>query len=129
MTRKGQEHPWLPLQEVNPRGCTDPNVDSRRGPHARDLKSRGLRVSTFPWGRVMDTCDKESPLIILRPEGRERISYPGSRGMEHPVVVKALICAEPESPSSGVHVTCGPISRTPFRYSGLLGLHVLLFTA
>ncbi|PKI73219.1 hypothetical protein CRG98_006354 [Punica granatum] len=31
--------------------CTDPNADSRRGPHARDLKSRGLTdCSTFPWG-------------------------------------------------------------------------------
>ncbi|PKI72886.1 hypothetical protein CRG98_006754 [Punica granatum] len=28
-------------------GCTDPNVDSRRGPHACDLKSRCLGVSTF----------------------------------------------------------------------------------
>ncbi|OWM76799.1 hypothetical protein CDL15_Pgr021191 [Punica granatum] len=72
---------------------------------------------------------KESPLIILRPEGRGRISYPGSRGMEYLVVVKVMVCAEPESPCSGVHVTCGPISRTPFRYFGLLGLHVLLFTA
>ncbi|PKI75386.1 hypothetical protein CRG98_004215 [Punica granatum] len=27
--------------------CTDPNVDSRRGPHARNLKPRGLGVSTF----------------------------------------------------------------------------------
>ncbi|PKI75964.1 hypothetical protein CRG98_003622 [Punica granatum] len=108
---------------------TDPNVDSRRGPHARDLKSRGLGVSTFPWGRVIDTREKESPLIILRPESRGLISYPGSRGMEHLVIVKALVCAEPESPCSGVHVTCGPISRTPFRYSGLLGLHVILFIA
>ncbi|PKI51019.1 hypothetical protein CRG98_028591 [Punica granatum] len=45
--------------------------------------SRGLGVSTFPWGRVTDTCEKESPLIILRPEGRGRISYPGSKGIEH----------------------------------------------
>ncbi|PKI59366.1 hypothetical protein CRG98_020234 [Punica granatum] len=112
---------WLDL--VRTRMC------SRQGPHARDLKSRGLGVSTFPWGRVTDTREKESPLIILRPEGRGRISYPGSRGMEYLVVVKALVCAEPESPCSGVHVRCGPISRTPFRYFGLLGLHVLLFTA
>ncbi|PKI79037.1 hypothetical protein CRG98_000580 [Punica granatum] len=56
---------------------TDPNVNSCRGPHARDLKSRGLTdCSTFPWGRVTDTHEKESPLIILRPEGRGRISYP-----------------------------------------------------
>ncbi|PKI60845.1 hypothetical protein CRG98_018776 [Punica granatum] len=61
-------------------------------------------------GRVTDTREKESPLIILRPEIRGRIGCPGSRGMEHLVVVKALICAEPESLCSGVHVTCGPIS-------------------
>ncbi|PKI34189.1 hypothetical protein CRG98_045422 [Punica granatum] len=90
---------------------------------------RGLGVSTFPWGCVTDTREKESPLIILRPESREQIIYPGSRGMEHLVVVKALVCAEPKSPCSGVHVMCGPISRTPFRYSDLLGLHVLLFTS
>ncbi|PKI72272.1 hypothetical protein CRG98_007346 [Punica granatum] len=30
----------------------------------RDLKSRGLRVSTFPWGRVMDTL---SPWKVGRP--------------------------------------------------------------
>ncbi|PKI72094.1 hypothetical protein CRG98_007481 [Punica granatum] len=44
--------------------------------------SRGLGVSTFPWGRVTDTREKKSPLIILRPKGRGRISYPGSRGCE-----------------------------------------------
>ncbi|PKI41859.1 hypothetical protein CRG98_037729 [Punica granatum] len=87
------------------------------------------RLSTFPWECVTDTREKESPLIILRPEGRERISYPGSRGMEHLVIVKALICAEPKNSCSRVHVTYGSISRTPFRYFGLLGLHVLLFTA
>ncbi|PKI53386.1 hypothetical protein CRG98_026226 [Punica granatum] len=63
--------------------CTDPNVDSRRGPHAHDLKSRGLGLSTFPWECVTDTREKESPLIFLRPEGRGRISYPRSRAMEH----------------------------------------------
>ncbi|PKI51082.1 hypothetical protein CRG98_028511 [Punica granatum] len=31
---------------------------------------RGLGVSTFPWGHVTDTREKESPLIILRPEGK-----------------------------------------------------------
>ncbi|PKI54153.1 hypothetical protein CRG98_025448 [Punica granatum] len=95
----------------------------------RAFGSRGLGVSTFSWGRVTGTREKESPLIILRPVGLGRISYLGSRGMEHLVVVKALVCMEPESPCSRVHVTGGPISRTPFRYSDLLGLHVLLFTA
>ncbi|PKI58240.1 hypothetical protein CRG98_021322 [Punica granatum] len=40
--------------------CTDPNVDSHRGPRARDLKSRGLGVSTFPWGRVTETRERRS---------------------------------------------------------------------
>ncbi|PKI72872.1 hypothetical protein CRG98_006740 [Punica granatum] len=47
------------------------------GPASRDFGSRGLGVSTFPWGRVTDTRKKESPLIILEPEGRGRISYSG----------------------------------------------------
>ncbi|PKI74515.1 hypothetical protein CRG98_005092 [Punica granatum] len=42
------------------RHCTDPNVNSRRDPHARDLKPRGLGVSTFPWGRVTDTRERRS---------------------------------------------------------------------
>ncbi|PKI70804.1 hypothetical protein CRG98_008799 [Punica granatum] len=42
--------------------------------------SRGLGVSIFPWGRMTDTREKESPLIILRPEGRGQISYPVELG-------------------------------------------------
>ncbi|PKI73052.1 hypothetical protein CRG98_006547 [Punica granatum] len=61
------------------------------GARMRPFGSRGLGVSTFPWGCVTDTREKESPLIVLRPEGRGRISYPGSRGMEHLVVVKNVI--------------------------------------
>ncbi|PKI57829.1 hypothetical protein CRG98_021775 [Punica granatum] len=57
--------------------CTDPNVDSRRGPHAQFWIARLGRLSTFPWGRMTDTREKESPFIILRSEGRWRISYPG----------------------------------------------------
>ncbi|PKI61508.1 hypothetical protein CRG98_018092 [Punica granatum] len=41
------------------------------GAHMRAFGSRGLGVSTFPWGRVTGTHEKESPLIILRPEGYE----------------------------------------------------------
>ncbi|PKI78368.1 hypothetical protein CRG98_001236 [Punica granatum] len=82
---------------------------------ARFWIARLGRLSTFPCRRMTDTPEKESPLIILRPEGRGRITYPGSRGMEQLVVVEALICVEPKSSSSGVHVMCGPISRTPFR--------------
>ncbi|PKI75812.1 hypothetical protein CRG98_003727 [Punica granatum] len=36
-----------------------------------------LGVFTFPWGRVMDTREKESPLILLQPEGEGQISYLG----------------------------------------------------
>ncbi|PKI40460.1 hypothetical protein CRG98_039152 [Punica granatum] len=110
------------MSAVESPNCTNPNVDSRRGPHRALLDRPAWGVSTFPWGCVTDTREKESSLIILRPEGRGSISYPGSRGVEHLVIVKALVCAEPESPCSGVHVTCWPISRTPFRYSGLPGL-------
>ncbi|PKI40341.1 hypothetical protein CRG98_039270 [Punica granatum] len=38
--------------------CTDLNVDSRRGPHTRDLTPCGLGVFTFPWGRVTDTRER-----------------------------------------------------------------------
>ncbi|PKI30868.1 hypothetical protein CRG98_048741, partial [Punica granatum] len=27
----------------------------------------GLGVSTFPWGRLTDTCEKESPLPVYDP--------------------------------------------------------------
>ncbi|PKI48969.1 hypothetical protein CRG98_030636 [Punica granatum] len=39
------------------------------GASKRAFGSRGLGVSTFLWGCVTDTREKESPLIILRPEG------------------------------------------------------------
>ncbi|PKI56845.1 hypothetical protein CRG98_022803 [Punica granatum] len=39
--------------------------------------SHGFGVSTFPWGCVTDTREKESPLAILRSEGRGPTSYPG----------------------------------------------------
>ncbi|PKI33806.1 hypothetical protein CRG98_045801 [Punica granatum] len=34
----------------------------------RAVRSHDLGVSTFPWGRVMDTREKESSLAILRPQ-------------------------------------------------------------
>ncbi|OWM84558.1 hypothetical protein CDL15_Pgr000998 [Punica granatum] len=39
--------------------------------------SHGLGVSTFPWGRVTDTREKELPLAILRPKDRGLASYSG----------------------------------------------------
>ncbi|PKI45175.1 hypothetical protein CRG98_034426 [Punica granatum] len=41
--------------------------------------SHRLGVTTFPWGRVTDTLEKESPLAILRPEDRVPTSYLGLR--------------------------------------------------
>ncbi|PKI68855.1 hypothetical protein CRG98_010710 [Punica granatum] len=120
--------------DISPGSSIGPKVTVRTrmwtlvGARAR-LEIARLGIVPPFMGRVTDTCEKESPLITLRLEGRGQISYPGSRGMEHLVVVKALVCAESESPCPGVHVTCGPISRTPYWYSSLLGLHVLLFTA
>ncbi|PKI46432.1 hypothetical protein CRG98_033176 [Punica granatum] len=40
--------------------CTDPNVDSRRGPHARFWIARLGICSTFPWGRVTNTRERRS---------------------------------------------------------------------
>ncbi|PKI40705.1 hypothetical protein CRG98_038905 [Punica granatum] len=55
-----------------------PKPDARLyGPECGLSSGPALGVSTFPWGRVMDTREKESLLIILRLEGRGRISYPG----------------------------------------------------
>ncbi|PKI69329.1 hypothetical protein CRG98_010263 [Punica granatum] len=48
--------------------CTDP-MWTLVGARMRAFGSRGLGVSTFP-GCVMDTRENESPLTILRPEGR-----------------------------------------------------------
>ncbi|PKI65419.1 hypothetical protein CRG98_014158 [Punica granatum] len=45
------------------------------GARMRAFGSRSLEVSTFR-GCVMDTREKESPFIILRPESRGPISYP-----------------------------------------------------
>ncbi|PKI78839.1 hypothetical protein CRG98_000764 [Punica granatum] len=46
-------------------------ISFRRDPHACD-NAHDLGVSTFSWGRVMDTHEKESPLPIynLKVEGR-----------------------------------------------------------
>ncbi|PKI49118.1 hypothetical protein CRG98_030464 [Punica granatum] len=41
--------------------------------------SHGLRVSTFPWGRVTDMREKESSIAILRLKNRRPTSYPGLR--------------------------------------------------
>ncbi|PKI49918.1 hypothetical protein CRG98_029702 [Punica granatum] len=38
------------------------------GAHMRATESRGLGVSTFPRGRVTDTCEKESPLPVYDPK-------------------------------------------------------------
>ncbi|PKI60160.1 hypothetical protein CRG98_019448 [Punica granatum] len=51
------------IDPINPKasnGCTDPNVDSRRGPHARFWITRLGICSTFPWGRVTDTRERMS---------------------------------------------------------------------
>ncbi|PKI52593.1 hypothetical protein CRG98_027021 [Punica granatum] len=45
-----------------------PECGLSSGPASLAFGSRGLGSSTFPWGRVTDTREKESPLIILRPE-------------------------------------------------------------
>ncbi|PKI52747.1 hypothetical protein CRG98_026868 [Punica granatum] len=56
--------------------CTDPNVDSHQGPHCALLDCAAWECPPSV-GRVTDTREKESPLIILRLESRGRISYPG----------------------------------------------------
>ncbi|PKI49281.1 hypothetical protein CRG98_030324 [Punica granatum] len=56
--------------------CTDPNVDSRRRSHYA-LLDRATWDCPPSRGCVMDTREKESPLIILRPEGRGPIRYSG----------------------------------------------------
>ncbi|PKI56989.1 hypothetical protein CRG98_022615 [Punica granatum] len=53
-----------------------PKCGLSSGPASRAFGSRGLGMSTFPWGYVTDTREKESPLIILRLEYRGPISYP-----------------------------------------------------
>ncbi|PKI40898.1 hypothetical protein CRG98_038696 [Punica granatum] len=53
-----------------------PKCGLSSGHASRAFGSLGLGVSTFPWGCVTDTRENESPLIILRPKGRGRISYP-----------------------------------------------------
>ncbi|PKH94103.1 hypothetical protein CRG98_049760, partial [Punica granatum] len=58
--------------------CAHPNFISS-GLACAKLMQRGLGVSTFPWGCATDAREKESPLSILRPEGREPASYPGLR--------------------------------------------------
>ncbi|PKI47566.1 hypothetical protein CRG98_032041 [Punica granatum] len=71
--------------EPKPTKCVPSGVAKLYGPEcglsswpaSRAFRLRGLRVSTFPWGHVTDTREKESLLIILQPEGRGRISYPG----------------------------------------------------
>ncbi|PKI78365.1 hypothetical protein CRG98_001233 [Punica granatum] len=62
--------------EVIDRLCTDPNVDSRRGP-AWALLDRAVWECPPFRGCVTDTREKESPIIILRPEDRGPINYPG----------------------------------------------------
>ncbi|PKI70960.1 hypothetical protein CRG98_008693 [Punica granatum] len=47
-------------QQKNLHNCTDPNVDSRQGPHCALLDRAAWCVSTFPWGRVTDTRERRS---------------------------------------------------------------------
>ncbi|PKI66184.1 hypothetical protein CRG98_013437 [Punica granatum] len=49
------------------------------GSHVCD-RLHGLGVSTFPWGRVMDTREKELALPVYDPKVRAS-ELPGSRGM------------------------------------------------
>ncbi|PKI53626.1 hypothetical protein CRG98_025994 [Punica granatum] len=83
------DHCVLRLLKMSPEGCGQggcccslfelygPECGLSSGPASRAFGSRCLGASTFPWERVTDTRVKESPLIILRSEGRGRISYPG----------------------------------------------------
>ncbi|PKI41479.1 hypothetical protein CRG98_038126 [Punica granatum] len=74
-------HRYGAVEDLADLNAPQPIVRSRMwtlvGTRMRTFGSRGLGVSTFPWRRVTDTREKELPLIILRPEGRGRISYPG----------------------------------------------------
>ncbi|PKI79050.1 hypothetical protein CRG98_000531 [Punica granatum] len=65
--RDGEQKPLMSLREPEFRLV---------GARMRAL-SHGLGVFTFLWGRMMDRCEKESPLAILRPGGRGWASYPG----------------------------------------------------
>ncbi|PKI57279.1 hypothetical protein CRG98_022318 [Punica granatum] len=51
-------------------------------------------------GCVTDTCEKESPLIILRPEGRRPISYPGLGSVFGGSCYVRAYCAHPNFISS-----------------------------
>ncbi|PKI68239.1 hypothetical protein CRG98_011375 [Punica granatum] len=42
----------------------------------RASRSRGLGVSIFPWGRVIDTHEKESPLPIYNRNVEGRKTHP-----------------------------------------------------
>ncbi|PKI77754.1 hypothetical protein CRG98_001878 [Punica granatum] len=91
------------------------------GARMRAFASCGLGVSTFP-GDAGWTSVRRSRRYLFTTRRSRASELPGSRSSDTPSFAKALICAEPESPSSGVHIMCGPISYTPFQYSSLLGL-------
>ncbi|PKI67273.1 hypothetical protein CRG98_012345 [Punica granatum] len=86
--------------------------------------SHGLGVSTFPWGRVTETLEKKSPLAILQPKDRGPASYPCLRGTGYTYLLRHW-SFETKNSKSGGSITCGPISRTSFRYSICLGFAVL----
>ncbi|PKI49448.1 hypothetical protein CRG98_030180 [Punica granatum] len=106
--------------------CTDPNVLSSEPVCARPNSAAWECPPSR--GCVMDTREKESPPTILRPASRVLVSYPGLGVNDTSSFAKVLVVEEPKNPSSGVHVTCGPISCMPFRYCSLLGLLFCLFT-
>ncbi|PKI47431.1 hypothetical protein CRG98_032172 [Punica granatum] len=49
-------------------------ISSSRGLHAR-AHVHGLGASTFLWGRVTDTCEKESPLLGYDPKVEGRFAH------------------------------------------------------
>ncbi|PKI60792.1 hypothetical protein CRG98_018781 [Punica granatum] len=62
--------------------------------------SHGLGVSTFPWGRVTDTREKESPLAILRSEDRGPANYPSLGVREITVLATRIYDKVTEIPKS-----------------------------
>ncbi|PKI50528.1 hypothetical protein CRG98_029082 [Punica granatum] len=69
----------------------------------------GLGMSTFS-----GTHEKESPLVCLQPEGRGPVSCPSLGIWDTPSLLRQWSCGTKNFEFEG-SVTCGPISRMPFR--------------
>ncbi|PKI73698.1 hypothetical protein CRG98_005939 [Punica granatum] len=57
--------------------------------------SHGLGVSTFPWGRVTDMCEKESPLRVYDPRVKAG-ELLESRGKHTPSMLRHMVLRNPK---------------------------------